>query len=95
MEPIAFSLCPDCENCPEVVIDAEGVRIGEEGNLVWLRPAEWNELVALVQNGKLPMFTYRTSCPTGLDDHWSARAENRRSDNRHEEHAAGRISKTP
>lgn len=53
MEPIKFSLCPDCDYCPEVAIDAEGVKIGEAENLVRLSHAEWNQLVALVCSGKL------------------------------------------
>ena len=53
MESVTFSLCTECEHCPEIVIDAEGVRIGEAGNLVRLTSAEWNRLVALVRQGKL------------------------------------------
>jgi hypothetical protein len=34
MEPITFGLCPECDACPEVAIDAEGVRIGEADNIV-------------------------------------------------------------
>lgn len=54
MKPITFSLCPECEHCPELVIEAEDVKIGEAGNLVRLSHAEWNQLVALVRDGKLP-----------------------------------------
>jgi hypothetical protein len=50
---ITMSLCPACGACPEVVIEADGVRIGEAHNMVWLSPAEWNELVALIGSGKL------------------------------------------
>ena len=53
MEPITFSLCPDCDYCPEVAIDAENVKIGEADNMVRLSHAEWNQLVALVHAGKL------------------------------------------
>lgn len=53
MEKTITSLCPECEHCPEVVIDDEGVRIGEADNTVRLRHAEWNRLVALVRNGTL------------------------------------------
>jgi hypothetical protein len=53
MEPITFSLCPDCDYCPEVAIEAEGVKIGEADNVVRLSHAEWNQLVALVRSGKL------------------------------------------
>ena len=54
MEPITFSLCPECDACPEVVIEAEGVRIGEADNVVRLSHAEWNQLVALIRSGRLP-----------------------------------------
>lgn len=30
MEPIKFTLCEECEHCPEVEITDEGVRIGED-----------------------------------------------------------------
>jgi hypothetical protein len=53
METITLSLCPECAACPEVVIDAEGVRIGEAANMVRLSHAEWNQLVALVRSGRL------------------------------------------
>jgi hypothetical protein len=53
MEPITFSLCPECEACPEVAMVADGVRIGEDDNIVRLSHAEWNQLVRLVQSGKL------------------------------------------
>ncbi len=54
MEPITFSLCPECDACPEVVIETDGVRIGERDNVVRLSHAEWNQLVTLVRDGKLP-----------------------------------------
>lgn len=54
MEPITFSLCPECDACPEVIIKADGVRIGEADNTVRLSHAEWNQLVALVRDGRLP-----------------------------------------
>jgi hypothetical protein len=53
MEPIVFSLCPECDACPEVVIDDNGVRIGEADNTVRLSHAEWNQLVLLIREGKL------------------------------------------
>jgi hypothetical protein len=59
MEPITHSLCTECEHCPEVVIDADGVRIGEADNTVRLNHAEWNQLVTLVRNGKLPAIEQR------------------------------------
>jgi hypothetical protein len=54
MEKITASLCPECGACPEVVIDAHGVRIGEADNMVRLSHAEWNQLVELIRSGKLP-----------------------------------------
>jgi len=59
MEPITFSLCPECDACPEVAIDTAGVRIGEAGNIVQLSHAEWNQLVALVRSGRLPAIEQR------------------------------------
>ena len=53
MEPIKFSLCPHCTECPEVEITDEGVRIGEDANTVRLSHVEWNELVALIKRGDL------------------------------------------
>ena len=53
MEPIRFTLCPHCTECPEVTITDEGVTIGEDANTVRLSPAQWNELVALVKRGDL------------------------------------------
>lgn len=53
MSEVRFSLCPDCANCPEVVIDGDRVTIGEEGNLVRLSFAEWNVLVAGIKDGSL------------------------------------------
>jgi hypothetical protein len=53
MEPITFSLCPECDACPEVAVDAGSVRIGEADNIVRLSHAEWNQLVALIRSGKL------------------------------------------
>ena len=53
MELVRFSLCTECEHCPEVSIEADRVRIGETGNLVTLTHAQWNQLVTLVQDGKI------------------------------------------
>jgi len=53
MDPIKFTLCPECEHCPEVAITDEGVRIGEDTNTVRLSHAEWNELVRLIKAGQL------------------------------------------
>jgi len=53
MEPMIFSLCPECDHCPEVTIDADAVRIGEAENMVQLSHAEWNQLVTLIQSGNI------------------------------------------
>jgi hypothetical protein len=53
MEKIAVSLCPSCTACPEVVIDGNAIRIGEDANTVVLQKAEWNVLVDLIQSGQL------------------------------------------
>jgi sarcosine oxidase delta subunit len=53
MEPIKFTLCPYCTECPEVEITDRGVTIGEDANTVRLSRAEWNELVALIKRGEL------------------------------------------
>ena len=54
MEPIKFTLCPHCMECPEIEITDQGVRIGEDANTVRLSHAEWNELVRLIKTGELP-----------------------------------------
>jgi hypothetical protein len=53
MNEIRYSLCPNCDACPEVVIDNETVLIGEEGNQVRLSSDEWDELVTAVKEGRL------------------------------------------
>ena len=53
MEPMTFSLCPDCDYCPEVAVEVDTVKIGEAENMVRLSHAEWNQLVALIQSGLL------------------------------------------
>jgi hypothetical protein len=53
MEKQAFSLCPMCDQCPEVVIDGNQVRIGEDANTAVLKADEWNVLVDLIQSGQL------------------------------------------
>jgi hypothetical protein len=50
----AYTLCPDCDACPEVTILDDGrVTIGEAPNLVKLGRSEWNELVRLIRSGVL------------------------------------------
>ena len=48
-----YSLCPNCDACPEVVIADDSVLIGEEGNQVRLSSAEWNVLVGAIKEGHL------------------------------------------
>lgn len=48
-----ISLCPACDACPTVEVEPEEIRIGETGNLVRLRPAEWNVLVRAIRAGTL------------------------------------------
>ncbi len=48
-----MSLCPMCNNCPEVEVVGDEVRIGEAGNLAVLKKDEWNVLVDLIQTGQL------------------------------------------
>lgn len=52
-EKIIVSLCPSCEHCPEVVIEGDEIRIGEDANTVVLKKDEWNVLVDLIQSGQL------------------------------------------
>lgn len=53
MQQEPFSLCPECDACPEVVFAEDNVVIGEEGNQVTLAATEWNVLVAAVRSGDL------------------------------------------
>ncbi len=53
MEATRFSLCPDCDACPEVVVSTEAVTIGEAGNQVRLTRDEWRVLVAAIKAGVL------------------------------------------
>jgi hypothetical protein len=53
MEKVVMSLCPNCEHCPEVVIDGESISIGEAPNLTVLKKEEWNVLVDLIQSGQI------------------------------------------
>ncbi len=45
--------CAICGACPAVEITPDVVTIGEEGNIVRLSHAQWNDLVARVLNGEL------------------------------------------
>ena len=53
MERLSISLCPACSACPEVVIEGDEVRIGEDANTTVLKKAEWNVLVDLIHSGQL------------------------------------------
>jgi hypothetical protein len=53
MERITVSLCPSCTECPEVVIEGDTIRVGEDENTVLLQKAEWNVLVDAIQSGRL------------------------------------------
>jgi len=55
MEAMKFTLCPECENCPEVEITTtdQGVTIRKDANAVLLSRAAWNELVWLIETGRL------------------------------------------
>jgi hypothetical protein len=53
MEKTVVSLCPACSACPEVVIDGDTIRIGEDENTVVLKKDEWNVLVDAIQSGRL------------------------------------------
>ncbi len=46
-------LCAACDACPTVELYDETVRIGEEGNRVTLKRAEWNDLVDKIKRGEL------------------------------------------
>lgn len=63
-----YSLCPNCDACPEVVIADDSVLIGEEGNQVRLSPAEWNFLVTAINEGHLGSTgESATGCACGCD----------------------------
>ena len=53
MEKRVASLCPSCSHCPEVVIEGDQIRIGEDANTAVLEKDEWNVLVDLIQSGHL------------------------------------------
>ena len=53
MTDTRYSLCPNCDACPEVVVQEDAVLIGEEGNQVRLTTDEWNVIVAGVKSGDL------------------------------------------
>jgi hypothetical protein len=48
-----ISLCPACTACPEIVMDGDTIRIGEDENVVVLRKEEWNVLVDVLKSGRV------------------------------------------
>jgi len=60
---VRYSLCPNCDACPQVAIYADQVIIGEEGNQVRLTPREWERLVMAVRSGELGPVTADPCCP--------------------------------
>ena len=65
---VQYSLCPNCDACPEVVVSSDSILIGEEGNQVRLSPGEWNVLVAAVKEGKLGTVDATTGSPADRRD---------------------------
>jgi hypothetical protein len=47
------TLCPACATCPEVVLDGDTVRVGEENSRFTLKKAEWNIVVDVIKSGKV------------------------------------------
>ena len=43
------TLCPVCENCPEVVLEGDSIRIGQ----TVVPKATWNGLVDAIKAGRL------------------------------------------
>ena len=74
MDEIRYSLCPNCDACPEVVIAEGSVVIGEAGNQVRLSSDEWNVLVEAVKTGTLSPIVARVAtssacgCACGCED---------------------------
>jgi hypothetical protein len=48
-----ITICPSCGACPTIELYDDSVRIGEEGNRVTLKKAEWNDLVDKITRGEL------------------------------------------
>jgi hypothetical protein len=48
-----ISLCPACVACPEIVMDGDTIRIGEDENVVVLKKEEWNVLVDVIKSGRV------------------------------------------
>lgn len=71
MNELRYSLCPNCDACPEVVVADGAVVIGEEDNQVRLSGEEWNVLVAGIRSGTLRAIgeeaTAEQVCSCGCD----------------------------
>jgi hypothetical protein len=48
-----ISLCPACTAYPEIVMEGDTIRIGEDQNVVVLKKAEWNVLVDVIKSGRV------------------------------------------
>ena len=62
-----YSLCPNCDACPEVLITDETVLIGEQGNQVRLTPTEWDVLVRAIKANRLPSVGIVAESPASVD----------------------------
>ncbi len=62
---VRYSLCPNCDACPEVVVSGDFVLIGEEGNEARLSASEWNVLVSAVKEGRLTAVGTAGESPRG------------------------------
>lgn len=51
--PRVYNLCHTNDCCPVVEVGDEGVKIGEEGNQVFLKPEEWQTLRRGILAGEL------------------------------------------
>jgi hypothetical protein len=65
MESVKRSLCPMCDQCPEVEIAGDEVRIGEPGNLTTLKKDKWNG----VGHPRLVRLVGRQSHPQAISTH--------------------------
>lgn len=66
MNELRYSLCPNCDACPEVVVGEDAVTIGEKGNQVHLSADEWGVLVEAIKDGRLgPLPAQADDCACG------------------------------
>jgi hypothetical protein len=47
------SLCPACTACPEIVMEGDTIRLGENQDVVVLKQAEWNVVVDVIKSGRV------------------------------------------